>query len=156
MLNLAKRWYHDNQNPVKLKKETLFGNLLRLVANCYILVSSIYGGGISMTAKSRPRRRRIMAEKVDADGRIQVTARLLPEEVRQLDALKQLMERSSRSNVASFGLKAWMRDQLSNPETAQTVAELTAQMMDRTAGTKEAALNTAGENQALRTRGLPK
>lgn len=97
-----------------------------------------------------------MAEKVDADGRIQVTARLLPEEVRQLDALKQLMERSSRSNVASFGLKAWMRDQLSNPETAQTVAELTAQMMDRTAGTKEAALNTAGENQALRTRGLPK
>lgn len=65
-----------------------------------------------------------MAEKVDADGRVQVTARLLPDEVRQLDALKIVMERDSRSNVAGVALRAWMREQMANPETSAAVGAI--------------------------------
>jgi hypothetical protein len=78
-----------------------------------------------MAPKTRHRRDRMMTDKVDKDGRVQVTARLLPEEVDKLDALKRLQERDSRSNVATLAIRDWMKRQLADPETAaQVEAEL--------------------------------
>lgn len=65
-----------------------------------------------------------MTDRVDKDGRIQVTARLLPEEVRQLDAIKRVLDRETRSSVASHALKDWMRRQMANPDTAAAVAAI--------------------------------
>jgi hypothetical protein len=71
------------------------------------------------------RRAQKMSDKPDNDGKILVQVRMPPEDVRKLDALKKVLDRESRSNMAAVAVRDWMRRQMADPEiAAQVEAEL--------------------------------